>query len=78
MLKIGKPKDWILLVNNDVELSFDAISHLVIIAIKKKRKALVGSLTIDADDRDTVVKSGTVVNSWFLNKTNHIFEKKNK
>ena len=75
-LKIGKPKDWILLVNNDVQLSFDAISHLVIIAKKKKRKALVGSLTIDADDRETVIKSGTVVESWFLNKTNHIFEKK--
>jgi GT2 family glycosyltransferase len=75
-LKIGKPKDWILLVNNDVELSSDAISNLIRISKKKKRKALVGSLTINAGDRETVIKSGTIVESWFFNKTNHIFEGK--
>jgi len=76
VLKIGKPKDWILLVNNDVELSSDAISNLIKISKKKKRKALVGSLVINAKDRQTVIKSGTIVKNWFFNRTTHIFEGK--
>jgi GT2 family glycosyltransferase len=75
-LKIGKPKDWVLLVNNDAELSPDAISNLIKISKKRKRKALVGSLSINAKDKETVIKSGTIVESWFLNKTRHIFEGK--
>jgi GT2 family glycosyltransferase len=76
VLKISQFLDWILLVNNDVELSSDAISNLLRAAEKKKRKALVGSLTVNAYDRETVIKSGTVVESWFFNKTKHILEEK--
>ena len=75
-LKIGKLKDWVLLVNNDAELSPDAISNLIKISKKRKRKALVGSLAINAKDKETVIKSGTIVESWLLNKTRHIFEGK--
>jgi GT2 family glycosyltransferase len=76
VLKIGKPKDWILLLNNDIELSSDAISNLIKISKKRKRKALVGSLAVNAKDKETVIKSGTIVESWFFNKTNHIYEGK--
>lgn len=76
VLKIGKPKDWILLLNNDVELSSDAILNLIKISKKIKRKALVGSLAVNAKDKETVIKSGTIVESWFFNKTNHIYEGK--
>jgi len=74
VLKISKMGDWVVLVNNDTELSSDAILNLVRLSEKKKRKALVGSLTVSANDRQTIIKSGTVVKSWFFNRTKHIYE----
>lgn len=74
VLKISKPKDWILLVNNDVELSSNAISKLIIESENKDRKAVAGSLSINSNDKKTVIKSGSVVKSWFFNITNHIYE----
>ena len=58
VLKNCKGGDWILLVNNDTELSKDAIANLVKLSEKKGRKALAGSLTVSAYDRQTIIKSG--------------------
>ena len=68
--KIGKKNDWILLVNNDVEFAPNSISELIKECNKKKRKIIAGSLTVNYNDRSTVIKSGTIVESWTLNKTN--------
>ena len=72
--KSNNKKDWIVLINNDVELSDYSISELITLAKKNKRKALVSALTLDAKDKKTVVKSGTIVESWILNKTNHVYQ----
>jgi len=74
VLKISKPQDWILLVNNDVELSSNAISKLIIESEKMSRKAVVGSLSINYIDKKTVIKCGSIVTSWFFNITKHIYE----
>ncbi len=74
ILKIGKANDWILLVSNDSEVSPNAISELVKFSEIKNRKILVGALTVNLEDRETIIRSGTVVRSWFFNKTNHILE----
>lgn len=74
VMKTCAAGDWVLLVNNDIELSPDAILNLVSISEIKARKVLVGALTISAEDRKTVIKSGTVVESWFLNKTKHLYK----
>jgi GT2 family glycosyltransferase len=78
VIKNSKPKDWVLLVNNDVELSRDAIVNLIDIAEKKNRRALLGALTVSAEDKKTVITSGTTVKSWFLNKTKHLYKGLNK
>ena len=74
VLKISSINDWALLVNNDVQFNIDSVLKLVKIGKINKRKALVGALTIDAKDRVTIIKSGTVVENWFFNKTTHIYE----
>ena len=71
VVKICKIEDWVLVVNNDVELSPNAISELVKISKKKERKVLSGALTLSSEDRQTIIKSGTVVENWMLNKTKH-------
>jgi|UPI0004137757 GT2 family glycosyltransferase len=76
-LDIGSSKDWVLLLNNDIELSSDAIKKLVKTSNIKKRKALVASLTVCFDDKKTLIKSGTIVKSWFLNITHHPYVGKN-
>jgi GT2 family glycosyltransferase len=73
VLKIGKIKDWILLVNNDVELAPDSICKLVNESEIRNRKILAGSLTINFEDKSTIIKSGTIVKSWFFNKTEHVY-----
>ena len=73
VITIAKYNDWILIVNNDIELAPNAIEELLNTAEKKKRKSLVGALTISSDDRQKVIKSGTVVKSWLFNWTHHIF-----
>ena len=74
VIKISQSKDWVLLVNNDVELSQDAISNLIKEAEKKDRKVIVGALTVNADDKTTIITSGTIVKSWFLNITKHVYK----
>ncbi len=73
VLKISNLNDWVLIVNNDVILKNNSILNLLDIAKKNNRKALVSSLTLSKEDRKTVIKSGTIVESWFLNKTNHMY-----
>lgn len=69
---IYKDQDWVLIVNNDVEFAFDAISALLKVSISKKRKVLSSALTVDFKDKKTIITSGTIVKSWFFNKTKHI------
>ncbi len=71
--KNSNKDDWLLIVNNDIELSPNAISELVKSSINLKKKALIGALTINYNDKRTIIKSGTIVKSWFFNKTNHIY-----
>jgi GT2 family glycosyltransferase len=72
-LKKKKPNDWILIVNNDVELTSKTIYDLVKVSEINKRKSLVIPLSVSANDKKTVIKSGTIVNSWFFNLTTHLF-----
>jgi glycosyltransferase involved in cell wall biosynthesis len=74
VLKISKKDDWVLLVTNDVEMDINCLSELIRVAKNKNRMSLVGALTVKAQDRDTIVKSGSIVESWFFNKTKHIHE----
>ena len=76
VLKNSETNDWILLVNNDVELSVDTIKKLIEVSESKNRKAIVGALTVCSLDKQTIIKSGTIVKSWFLNITKHIFKGK--
>ena len=73
VLNIKKQQDWLLLVNNDVELKFDAITKLIEQSINHKRKTIVGALSINYEDKKTIIKSGTIVENWFLNRTRHIY-----
>jgi hypothetical protein len=40
---------------------------------KKCRKNLYGSLSLSIVDKDTIVPSGTIVKSWILNLTSHVY-----
>lgn len=74
VLQNSQLDDWVMLVNNDVELSVNTISELIKILELKKRKAIIGTLTLDARDKKTVIKSGTIVKNWFLNITDHLYK----
>lgn len=76
-LKIGNKNDFILLLNNDVKLSSNAILNLVNVLIKFNRKAIAGALSVNFNDKKTIIKSGTVVKSWFWNSTNHLYKGQN-
>ena len=65
--------DWVILINNDVIVSEESISKLIEFAVSKDRNAIVSALSLDSKDKDTVIKSGTVVESWMLNITKHIY-----
>lgn len=69
-----KKNDWILLVNNDVVLTENTVSELISLSKSKKRKALVSALTLSNIDKKTIIKSGTIIKSWFFNKMNHLFK----
>jgi GT2 family glycosyltransferase len=75
-LKIGKKDDWILLVNNDVELSDNTILNLINMLKNHNRKAIAGAISLSAQDKKTIIKSGTVVKSWFWNITEHLYQSK--
>ena len=74
VLKICKLQDWVLLVNNDTELKYNSVSSLIKISNNEKRKCLSSALTVDVDDKRTIIKTGTIVKSWFFNKTYHIYK----
>ena len=74
VLKICSHNDWILIVNNDVELRHDTVDMLKNLANSKKRKCIVGALTISLKDKQTIIKSGTIIKSWFFNFTKHIYK----
>ena len=76
-LKIGNKNDFILLLNNDVKLSSNALLNLVNVLIKFNRKAIAGALSVNFNDKKTIIKSGTVVKSWFWNSTNHLYKGQN-
>jgi len=73
VLKKKKAGDWILILNNDVELTPATIAQLISISENNKRKSLVIPLTLNAKNRSTVIKSGTIVKSWLFNITKHVF-----
>ncbi len=73
VLKLSKKNDWILLVNNDVEFKSNAISNLIKSSEKYNRKVIAGALTVSFKDKKTIIKSGTLVKSWFFNITSHQF-----
>jgi GT2 family glycosyltransferase len=72
-LKICNKEDWILLINNDVQVKSDAIDKLVSFSNSLNRKIIANAVSVDSKDKDTIVKSGTIVKSWFLNRTQHIY-----
>jgi len=74
VLEHASPKDWIILANNDVTFKRDVFEELVRVAEKENRRAIVSSLSIDSQDRETIIKTGSVVRSWFFNSTKHIYE----
>lgn len=76
VLKKSKIRDWILILNNDIELQFNSIINLKEIAEKNKRKAVTIPLSISAKDKSTIIKSGTIIQSWFFNSTKHLFSGK--
>ena len=73
-MKICSAPDWVLLINNDIVLSNNSISSLLKTAKNSKRKSIVGGLTINLQDKQTIIKSGTIIKSWFLNITHHVFK----
>jgi GT2 family glycosyltransferase len=74
VLTICREGDWILLVNNDVQLKNNTIEKLVTFAISRKRKVLVSALSVSSINRDVIIKSGTKVKSWALNITQHVLQ----
>lgn len=77
VIKIAKKNDWLLIVNNDVSLCFNTVSELIKLSNYYKRNALVSSISIDAKDKKTIIKTGTIVKSWFFNTTVHLFQNMN-
>lgn len=72
VLSVCQENDWILLMNNDVQMAGNVIDKLVSFSNDFDRKIIVNALSVDSRDKDTIVKSGTVVKSWFLNITHHV------
>lgn len=75
VLSICHQKDWVLLANNDVEFDNGCIDKLVTLSEKYNRKIIAGALSVDLKDKNTIVKSGTIVKSWFFNLNYQILNK---
>ena len=71
ILSVCKQQDWVLLMNNDVQLTQGVIDKLILFSESRSRNAIVGALSVDLKDKDTIIKSGTKIKSWPLNITNH-------
>ena len=65
--------DHILLLNNDVILSAQLISSLVSFSNENYQNSIVSPLSLDKSDCSTICKTGTIIDSWFLNQTKHPF-----
>jgi len=74
VLRICDKQDWVLLMNNDVQLTQGSIKNLVSFSESKKRRVITGALSVDLKDKDTIVKSGTRIKSYPLNITHHIYQ----
>lgn len=72
--KKSKIHDWLLIVNNDSVLSSNTVSNLIKSSTRNKKKALVGALSVNIKDKKTIIKSGSLVKSWFFNKTEHVYD----
>lgn len=73
VLSVCDKDDWVLLVNNDIQMTRDVISNLVSFSMDRKRNVIVNALSVDSGDHDTIIKSGTKILSWVLNRTKHIY-----
>ena len=73
VLSICDKDDWVLLVNNDIQMTKDVISNLVSFSLDRGRNVIVNALSVDSIDKDTIIKSGTKILSWALNRTKHIY-----
>jgi GT2 family glycosyltransferase len=73
VLNICNKEDWILLVNNDVQVKNDTIGKLVSFSSDLNRRVIVNAVSVDSGDQDTIIKSGTKVLSWALNRTKHVY-----
>jgi len=69
----GKKDDWVLLINNDVVITEGVIDKLIAFSENKNRNVIVNALSVDLNDKNTIIKSGTKVKSWALNITKHIY-----
>ena len=77
VLNICSEKDWVLLVNNDVQLKSDTIEKLVAFGVNRERKVIVSAISVNSINRDIIIKSGTKVKSWVLNITQHVLQGEN-
>lgn len=73
ILKKADLGDFVLLVNNDVELGNKTVEHLRDYITLNQRTVITGALAIDRSDRRTIIKSGSTVKNWCLNITEHVF-----
>lgn len=76
VLNICNKEDWILLVNNDVQVESDTIDKLVSFSSSLHRRVIVNAISINSIDQNTIIKSGTKILSWALNRTKHIYHGK--
>jgi GT2 family glycosyltransferase len=74
VLTICREGDWILLVNNDVQLKNNTIEKLVTFSTNHKRKVIVSAMSVNSINKDVIIKSGTRVKSWALNITQHVLQ----
>lgn len=72
ILLAANSSDYVLLVNNDVEVIEGTIDRLINFSESKGRRVLVNALSVNREDKTTIVKSGTRVVSWIFNITQHI------
>lgn len=70
-------KDYIALVNNDVVIKdANILNSLVSYCEATERRAICSPLTLSVNQPDISVTSGVIMDSWFLNKTSKIFDKR--
>ena len=73
VLSICEKGDWVLLLNNDVQITEGVLKKLINFSIRKNRNVLVNALSVDLGDKKTIIKSGTIIKSWFFNITKHVY-----